>query len=85
MRHHKRLTQNTGVDVYFAHPRARWERVINESTNGLLRQYLPKGTDLSVFSQEQLDDGMNDCADDETCEMRFGVYFIGHPRYALSS
>jgi len=56
MRHHKRLTQNTGVDVYFAHPRAPWERGIMENTNGLLRQYLPKGTDLSVFSQQQLDD-----------------------------
>ena len=56
MRHHKRLTQNTGVDVYFAHPRAPWERGINENTNGLLRQYLPKGTDLSIYSQEQLDD-----------------------------
>ena len=56
MRHHKLLTQNTGVDVYFAHPRAPWERGISENTNGLLRQYLPKGTDLSVFSQEKLDD-----------------------------
>jgi transposase, IS30 family len=56
MRHHKRLTANTGVDVYFAHPRAPWERGISENTNGLLRQYLPKGTDLSVFSQLQLDD-----------------------------
>ena len=56
MRHHKRLTANTGVDVYFAHPRAPWERGISENTNGLLRQYLPKGTDLSVFSQNQLDD-----------------------------
>jgi len=56
MRHHKRLTENTGVAVYFAHPHAPWERGICENTNGLLRQYLPKGTDLSLFSQEQLDD-----------------------------
>lgn len=56
MRHHKRLTQKTGVEVYFAHPHTPWERGISENTNGLLRQYLPKGTDLSTFSQKQLDD-----------------------------
>ena len=56
MRHHEILTENTGVAVYFAHPHAPWERGICENTNGLLRQYLPKGTDLSLFSQEQLDD-----------------------------
>ena len=56
MSRHKTLTQNTGVTVYFAHPHAPWERGICENINGLLRQYLPKATDLSLFSQEQLDD-----------------------------
>jgi transposase, IS30 family len=56
MRHHKTLTQNTGVDVYFAHPHAPWERGSSENTNGLLRHYLPKGTDLSLCSLDQLDD-----------------------------
>jgi transposase, IS30 family len=56
MRQHKTLTKNTGVTVYFAHPHAPWERGICENINGLLRQYLPKSTDLSSFSQQQLDD-----------------------------
>jgi IS30 family transposase len=52
---HKRFTVATDVSVYFCDPQCPWQRGSNENTNGLLRQYFPKGSNLSAYSQDDLD------------------------------
>ena len=54
MSDHEQFTVDTNIEVYFAHPGSPWERGTNENTNGLIRQYFPKGTDFSTVSLEEI-------------------------------
>ena len=54
MAQHKKLTKQTGIQVYFAHPYSSWERGTNENTNGLIRRYFPKGTNFNEITEKKL-------------------------------
>jgi IS30 family transposase len=59
MAQHKLFTKNSKVKVYFAHPYSPWERPTNENTNGLIRDYFPKGTDFNLVAKKELIDIQN--------------------------
>ena len=73
MFHHERIERETGLRIYFADPHSPWQRGTNENTNGLLRQYFPKGTDLGLITDErlrevsiELNDRPRECLNDRT-------------------
>jgi len=64
MAEHLQFTADTGIPVYFCNPRSPWQRATVENTNGLLRQYFPRTSDLTTFSEEEVrrvEQELNDC------------------------
>ena len=59
MAQHKEFTKNTKIQVYFAHPYSPWERPTNENSNGLIRDYFPKGTDFNLITKKRLKEVQN--------------------------
>ena len=59
MAQHKEFTKNTKIKVFFAHPYSPWEGPTNENSNGLIRDYFPKGTDFNLVSRKQLKEVQN--------------------------
>jgi len=85
---HQEIAEELNTDVYFAHPYASWERATNENTNGLARQYFPKGSDFSKitdekvqFAENRLNSRPRKCLDIKTPEM----VFFKHSAVALET